>query len=270
MLVSLPAGDDEHRRAHLALFEPRTKQVFVKSKRLGGTLFLTCIARNAAEAEAIVAEVNRAVRVGGSLFLIPPWDPDDRRPPAERTRHDRARQTYEKIVNAANDLYDDPELKSLVDKLDDATRRGDAAESEKLQSDHEKLYEVKLRAAQRRVAETADGSIDAELAERFLALQDPTARTVGFKRYVTELGPLMGQVPMDGDAPAAGAERYIASFGSASREGLLVTIRGLTFADDAQGAPALVAWLGGRGCVDFRYRFSAAGLPQDFDLTLEP
>jgi Zn-dependent protease len=265
VLLALPAGDTAGRSYWVERFDTQTKQVFVQGERIGASMTVTFLARNNAEADALVETINDAAGRGGSMHLIPPWQPDDPRSTDEIARHDRARRTYAKLESIASKAWDDPRIRELSKKSGEAIRRGDEAEATRIETQQQEVYKEVRAAELKKIVDSTDDSIDHDLVKRYVELEKLKPEEQYTKR-VTELGPFMGQLPMAGKNPAPGADRYAVQFGFASNAGLLVTVRGLSFHDVSYGAPAFIHWLREkRHALDFRYQFARGGLFDGFD-----
>lgn len=75
-----------------------------------------------------------------------------------------------------------------------------------------------------------------------------------------QFGSHLGQLPLDGRVPVAGADRFSVRSGVVMRTGATLHFT-LVFERPAVGAAALARWLSQRGFVDFKYEFSF--LPAD-------
>lgn len=291
VLLSLPANDEAARERWFQTFEQRTNDVFVDTEEAHASLRLTCKAPDEKSAEAIAAELNGYFTPGAQLYLIPPWTPpvEDKRSAADRQAHDLARKTYLKLQTAGYYDYEDPRLKAINEKVLEATRRGDRVRLKKLMEEQTKLTDSFRAEGIKAVRGGSDGPVDTQLVDRFIAIErdrdaalkpveteaaPATGRAAGeaedvvaepaeydyaafLARERNELGPLMGQLPLQGDEPIAGAARYSHVWGNAAHAEQTITFYGVSFVDIVHGAPALIHWLSDKGCSDFKYDLTA-------------
>jgi len=74
----------------------------------------------------------------------------------------------------------------------------------------------------------------------------------------------MGQLTVLTNGMASYDSRFTAASGAATRAGLLIDVRFVSFDRIDDGSQALAAWLRSEGCIGFKYDFSP-GLADDYD-----
>ena len=142
-----------------------------------------------------------------------------------------------------------------------AFRAGDTVEVKRLRAERLRLT-AQLRAA-RLATLGAEAGMDAAVVNGYQALLADSPERVDPERTAAAVGPLLGQMRVDGDRDPA--NRAVAAAGFLTRQGLLLNIPVLTFGSTFAGPPALVRWLVARGCTDFRYDFAAPYAMDDVD-----
>ena len=276
VLIAFPATDDAARREHLAAVEALTRDFSVDVPDLPTASFrLTCIAPDAARATELEAEINEYLHVPAASFdLIPPWSPLASAPGVGWPQRRLARQTYLRLLRAGLGGGPDPGQKEMSERIRDAFRRGDTAESKRLAAEQRRRFQDRRRHELDRLRALHDGSLDPVVVENFpapsiptdpeadvdpddgggdVAADAPRADTAAAAAN-RAIAARMGQVPLLDGKPAPGALRFSSS-GFVTREGLLLSFRYWTFEDDVEGAPALVHWLAQHGCKAMRYEF---------------
>ena len=96
----------------------------------------------------------------------------------------------------------------------------------------------------------------AEAAQRAARERAAKAFQEEHQAWSRKIGERLGQLPMEGDRVAAGAERYSSIGGSVARTGLIVQIDSTSFARPVDGPAALVRWLSGKKCADLKYELA--------------
>jgi len=276
LLITVPTSDDANRERLLAEISPGNKQVFVSNEDFPAWLQLSCVARDAAAADEIVALVDEYLRTGGGLSLIPPWTTDV----PMTDEHRRARRTYLAIFDSGA-IYDDARLTAINEQVRRAMRSGDSSAIKKLNEQQAELI-MELEAEHLARIE-ADPESDARVVAlyrkmpRFPDLELEELEDVGvedesgdnkelqaqYDAWSREMGALLGQLPMKGDRPSDPAALVSAQGGSVENLGPLVTFNFVTMRRIDRGAPALVDWLCSRGCSEVKYTISSAGLMFD-------
>ncbi len=264
VLLTLPAGQDDVRRQWLDDFQSRTRDVFVDSTNFHAAFSVFCIAPDTNAAQQIVSEFNGYCGTLPGESLVPPWQPQDARPPEDRARNELARQTYLKLQKAQMRSYGDPTLEPLEKKMRTARLQGDqtavTALREQIKSAMENLTKQNLE----RVRHGADGPVDTHVVDLFITLNAGNSVTnlVAGNGIRRELARCMGQLPLVDGRSAPGDGRFAVHYGSATRKGLAINVSFVLFRSIADGPPALVEWLGEKRCVGFKYDFEP-GTPMD-------
>jgi hypothetical protein len=265
LIVTVAPGDDAARRGWVDALEGRTREVAVDSAELfGATLTLTCVLPSSEAAKELHEELEEYFTVPRQLHLVPPWSPSVPRVQQDWARHRQARRTYVRLHRAAAEAYKDPRLAEINRQISAALRRGEAAQQKELAQKHAKLLdEIRRESARRLLA--SDASLDPVVAEQFPQLPfnvgeyagaDETGKPADFDAPAYRaMAARMGQLPLAGGKPEAGASRYSAPFGSATHSGSQLRISWMNFEDPSHGAPALAHWLAARGGTSMKYEF---------------
>jgi len=253
LLVSLPANDDDVRKQWLDELGRETKDVFVASSNFHATLSITCIAPTAERAKVIEAAANEYLGMPYAVHLIPPWSPEDQRTSQEREQHNRARQIYARAQSLRAEQYKASELTALNKRITQAQRRGDTAEAAKFQADYQRL----LKDLDRRTLTELRATAQTKTEQDVIALYADQAASTNYRplKASSPIGKYLGQLPLQGDEPVAGVDRYSTRWGSVTRNSLLLSFHYLSFNDISEGAPAFAKWLCSNGCMDVKYEF---------------
>ena len=259
VLLSLPAGRDDLRKQWLGEFQGQTKDVFVDSTNYHASFSLTCIAPDTNTAQSIVSELNNYFTTLPDEGLVPPWQPHDLRPPAERARNELARRTYVKLQQAQFEGYDDKELVALEKKLQTALTQGNQSAATTLRQQIKSVTENNAKINVDRVRTGTAGPVDTNVVDLFVSLNASGATTnrAANDKNRRALAQCMGMLPMANEPATALAGRFAAHMGMASRDGLLIKVTFVSFHSIADGPPALAGWLGDKKCIEFRYDFFA-------------
>jgi hypothetical protein len=256
LLLALPEVEDASRRRWLGALQGKGVDVFVATPEAPASMRLSCLAPTVENAEAIEQETSDYFHAA-DLGAIPPWSEQDSRTPAERLAHARARRTYARLL-VEGSAGNDPRTEDLANKMKAAVRAGDTVEVKRLRAERLRLTS-ELRAA--RLAKLgAEEGMDAAVVNGYQALLADSAERADPEKVAASIGPLLGQMRVDGDRDPA--NRAVAAAGYLTRQGLLLNLPILTFGSTFAGPPALVRWLQSRGCIDFRYDFVS---PSDLD-----
>jgi hypothetical protein len=158
--------------------------------------------------------------------------------------------------------YKEPKLISLQQKIISAERDGDKARANDLQQAYGALAAEVDREGLMGLRNTAKDKTERDVIDLYAEY----AAQTNYQHLTADspLGKLLGQVPVDGDRPARGSDRYSSYFGFISRNGWLLSFQSISFVNVAEGAPALVKWLCSKGCIDIKYEFiGGIGLDED-------
>ena len=251
LLISLPASDREAMNDWEAHLREDTKDMFVAGTNTT-IATLTCIAPTPEAGAAIEAEVQEFLNAPLTLYLVPPWAPEDPRSPAEREQHRRARRAFARAIETRSYRYKDPKLGALQDEIL-AAAKGDQAKFNELEQTYHKLAAEVDRTALAALRATTDTGTEREVID----LYSEYAAATNHEPLLASspIGKLLGQWPVEGDKPVGGKERYSSAFGAVSRNGWLVSFTSIAFVNVAEGAPSLVKWLCSKGCIDIKYQF---------------
>lgn len=277
LLIVFPADDDAGRHDWVEQIEPKTKDFKVVTAKSGGaTLRFMFLAKTDAIAEELDQELGEYFQSPGVSTLVPPWTPAAAAvPPAEMERYRSARRTYRRIVKEESANFGGPEFTEILKKANAAQRRGDEEEAKNLRESYRKQASDARRARLDRLAQTHDPGLDPAVVEIYVKREtsnkaeadrdddddsdsgspsEERAAESSYAAFTKALAPLMGQVPMAGDKPQPGADRYCTKYGYASRATLLISIHA-TFVDPFEGARALVDWADAHECKSMKYEF---------------
>ncbi len=173
VFLAVPSVDKAACAKWFEEFETRTDDVFIESNDDStlASFTLKCRAASAAQASAGKEELSAYFQLPSTFRLIPPWaDPRlDGRSAEQRARHELARATYRKLRRGL--AGEAPELKALRDQQNRATRRNDQVELQRLREQEMELEFTLNMAAFERIRDGADGPVDRELADRYIALE---------------------------------------------------------------------------------------------------
>jgi Zn-dependent protease len=275
LFISFPAADDSARRRWIADVEARTRDFCVNTGQFGDArLRLTCIAPTGDAARDLQEQAEEYLNIPGSLHLIPPWSPHAVQHSAEWSSYRTARRTYLRLSRAGRDAYTDPRITSLNKQSNEAFRRGDKAESDRVRAQQAKLIQDIRQQEIRRIGSATDGSVDPVVVATYLKVEetinspnddddpdDAGAPRVGYDSpEYKAMGSRMGQVPLTEGKPAPDAERYSTQMGGVSRTSMLITLNFMNFNEPPDGAPALVKWLESHRCKSMKYEFRTGAL----------
>lgn len=279
--VSFPATDEAARRRWLADFKAHAgSSVFVTRgdrHMIGGAgIRLTCTAPDERTAKQIESDVEDYFGCASLVHAAPPWHPDFGPTEGAKATLRLARHTFKQLNEAGYRPGEgpDPAFKALNDRARRAANEGDTAELKRVQAERAKLNEKLREQDVEKLAHDTSGTVDLALVRLFTSIprnsttkpaaddaadEDEDLGPPGFdyKNWREELarrcGPRLGQLPLDGSQPVAGAEAYSASFGSVKHDGTQLTFTWFSFNDPVYGPPTLVRWLAANGCTQFRY-----------------
>lgn len=275
LFICFPADDDSAGRRWIADVEARTRDFCVNTGQFGdASLRLVCLAPTADAARDLQEQAEEYLNVPAQLHLLPPWSPQALQNSAQWSGYRTARRTYLRLSRAGRDGYTDPRVTSLNKQANEAYRRGDKAESDRIRNQQSKLIQDIRQQEIRKIAGATDGSVDPVVVANYLKIEeainvpdddddpdDAGAPRVGFDSpQYQAMAARMGQVPLSAGKPAPQAERYSTQTGGVSRTSLLITFNFMNFNEPADGAPALVKWLESHGCKSMKYEFRTGAL----------
>ncbi len=273
ILVSTPTAEQAGRDRCFNRLEGAGGKVFVGGTNQLSSLTVVTLWPTPEAAE----EVEKALKdhlMASSIAqaLLPPWHPDDPRSPESREAHDKARKTYARLINRHNETAADDaeeaeineskaaEVEQLLRRLSEARRRGNDAEAESIQDElgrrdkaaNDKFY-ASLRAEGPETLDLEVIDLYEKHQEQFVAFEP--RETIDTTR-LDAIAERMGLAAAPGADAESGADRYSSRGGFTRREGPLLRIEWLRFANDFEGVPALADWLCDKGCLEFHYRFN--------------
>ncbi|MFN8706926.1 MAG: hypothetical protein ACK526_08295 [Planctomyces sp.] len=308
LLLALPAGNDDITADWSAKFESHGAKTAVRSDDFGISFSILGVAPS----EQIARETERELQllfssnIGGAL-LVPPWLPE--RPVTESQQ--KARRTILLLQGAEPDeeeLGDNPSaavvseqaeksgskipdptaerVEAISTEIAEATRRGQKAVTEKLQTELRELIKQQEANRLNRIKLAGPDRVDVELVDLYSARpvysaaeqnDDPMALKKNSEEYARQsaewqksIQDRLGVLASSGAAPMNPAEvRHAVQSGYASRAGLILRLDYLTFRREVDGLPPLMDWLCARGFVDLKYRLSFDdAASEEFDLDL--
>ncbi len=255
LILSLPASDDVTFRKWHQQMQQQTQQLFVDDPSADCILSLSCAAPDEAKAKQIREETFAYFSLP-MMHLIPPWSPADSRSPQQRQQHAAARRTYLELAALDGQVDERPEMQALMHKFEEAYAKKDQDQIQRLQAQSETLAH-KLWLEQAEQLRRRPGQ-DVTVIDRYSALYRQNIPYPQFvKRLTPEIGPALGQLPLQNGKPTPQAARYSTVSGVPVAKRSQLTFYWLQFEDVAQGAPALVRWLQSQGCADFKYDVAA-------------
>ena len=275
LFISFPAADDSARRRWIADVESRTRDFCVNTGQFGDAgLRLMCLAPTADTARDLQEQAEEYLNIPAALHLIPPWSPQALDHSAEWSGYRTARRTYLRLSRAGRDGYTDPRVTALGKQANEAFRRGDKAESDRIRAEQSKLIQEIRRQEIRRIGNATDGSVDPVVLANYLKIEETINKTIDDEDPDDEDAPRMGydspeyramasrmgQVPLATGKPAPDSERYSTHMGGISRTSRLITFNFINFNEPPDGAPALVKWLEAHGCKSMKYEFRTGAL----------
>lgn len=256
VLVSFPRGD-EARPEYEQLLATRAKHVVVSDEAGPVEVTVACLAPDAQSAEQIADKLQAYLQCGERMYLVPPWSPVYQ----ITEQQNKARRTNTRLSRID---YQDQELKRINQELiraDDAEEYNELSEAySKREAELVQMHRDQLK---------AEGPEHVDVALIDLQSRQPAVETPAdlenlddfpdvFNQetgaWQREMGALMGQLPLDGDAPLPGELRYSVQYGFVQQGGLLLTFAG-SFEQIAAGLPAFANWLCNQGCIDVTYGF---------------
>jgi Zn-dependent protease len=255
LMLALPDNQDDLRKQWLGELSGRTKDTFVDSTNYHAAFSLLCIAPDTNTAEGLVEGINSYFDTFPDEALVPPWLPQDTRSPEQHALDDLARQTYTKLLGLQ--FPNDDELDNLENKKQVALKEGDEASASELQQQITALSEKIRKQNIAQVRSGADGPVDTNVVDWFVALNAPEVITnqISSEKIRKLLARHMGQLANATNSTTSYYNRYSAVSGTAMRAGLLINISFVSFNRIDNGPQAMAAWLLGKGCIGFKYDF---------------
>ena len=276
--IMLPVGDRATRERWFDELDRRTKSVYVETSKSGHSMALNCLAPDANMAEAAAEEAREYLSVPEEFKLIPPWSPVFRsQQQQQRQAWHRARRTFVKLHTPNVTVFDDPQMRQLLQRMNNLRRRGDDEELAKVEAQRDVLFRTLRNQRRRALLNPNDAQIDVELGQAYLKrmeeyerktpalLEDeegdepsrPSAYAKLLETLSREIGPRMGQIELSADGkPVNRSDRYSARGGNVSNTYTAISFRWLWMIDPYAGAPALAQSLKDEHhCWHFRYDF---------------
>lgn len=285
VLVTLPDKENDFREKWVKELNQRCNDVLMQQADTLVSFELNCSAPNAEAAKRLADEAAEYFELPERMHAIPPWSPEHRITEQDR----KARRTYLEI-KGKGEIYRDPRWTTLNDRIREARQRGDKEAIAKLTKERHQLFQDLTKEHLQRlrnegeakwdlalldsyekspppeVAGFLDENVeDEEVAEVDMEKQEKQEKQIAqwqkdIKKWELEFGSHLGQLPLEGDEPAAGANRFSAR-GTATAPNRQLHF-GMDFERPADGAPALIKWLSQKDCVKMKYDFQP-GLEED-------
>ena len=226
------ARDNANRERLLGELSAHSQEVFVNNAEFLGWMQLTCVAPNGAVAEEIVAVADEYF-VRETCISNPPWSSEFEITP----EHRKARQTYLAIVDSAG-FYDDKRVEAPAEQVQRAMRAGVSACVKRLTKEQSELvkrlqeeqqscieqdqkYDPRVVAHYRSMPRFPEENWD-ELEDEGVELDKDLEQQ--YATWSRELGPLLGQLPIDGGKLTPAAAEVAADGGSINSLGPLVPL----------------------------------------------
>jgi Zn-dependent protease len=284
VMVTLPAADDEARGRWFNLIKAQCNDVFVQRADARADFAIACTARSGEAAKQLAEEANAYLRMPAAMRLTPPWSPEQRT--SERDR--KARRTYQAIRACRGEGSSDKRWTALTQELADAVRRGDVQAVKRLRGRQKQLLQDIHKEQIGKLRAGGDAKWDIALLDLYEKSPEPpepwedaiwedvedmgndpkaaaamAARGKEIERWQSGFGSHLGQLPMDGNVPVAGADRYSTVSGIASSAGQTVRLD-VVFERPSDGARTLAVWLSKRG-VRIKYDIRPAERAEEDD-----
>ncbi len=255
LLLTLTTGGDTVREQWFGELQRLTKEVFVDSANFPATFSVSCRLADERLTKELENELKEYLSNDSSRSLIPPWLPDDRRTPEQRTAHQLARKTCLRAQTGKWDGYSDPRMRALQKRIGQAQRQGDGAEATALTREMTDLAEDSGKQRLNRLKTGAEGPMDAAVIDLFNTIPAFTTRTNQdvTTRILQEIAQRMGQLPLVNGRVTPGEDRFSTRGGMVSGKARALHLSWLSFQRISDGAPALIDWLCGKGCTDLKY-----------------
>ena len=257
LLIRFLGSDDEARERWLSDLQPRAADVFVDGDAMRASFRFAAVARDEATAQAIVDELQQYFGLPLAEGLVAPWSPS-----ASLTREQRvARKTFIRL--RTSNVYEDPAMVEVRNKLAQAQRRGKQTEAKDLAKQLQLLYAQLERRRLQKLADDRSSGVDTTMARRYLELYEELKPDEFYKTVMKEFASRLGQASLQGEEPDAVTDGTWARSGFASRTGLAIQVQFVSFCDAGSGAKALVTWLADKGCQGMRYDVSGESTEPD-------
>lgn len=256
---------------------------FVVDQKVGRTpTQLYCVIPSDEVGKELVEELQQYFQAPLAETLFPPWSETWANLPApQREQYQLARQTYARLQELSTKSWQLPEIQALRAEIDTAYKNRDLAAAQKLSQKADELQRAELLRQVAALGNPDDAPVDPKVVEiwkRYESLthermaleekledeEDGKAKAFEKKFAALEaqiepltaaMASLMGQVPQAAGNKDAAVAIEGTLHGTVERRGLYLALRNLTFAQPAEGLPALTEWLHARQAVDFYYGF---------------
>jgi hypothetical protein len=290
VLVTLPAKDDDAREKWFNELETQCKSVFLHQPDALVSFALSCSGPNEDATKRLADEATEYLDLSSDMHAIAPWSPEQQITDQDR----KARRTYMAIRDKGN-FYEDPRWVSLNEKIMKNRRRGDKKAAAKLTEERQQLMELIGKEHLQQMRNEGEAKWDIALLDRYEKSPEPEFTGIADddendgngpdaevnnaeadtekqqkkmdqwrkerKKWASEFGSHLGQLPMEGETPAAGSNRYSVQYGTAIVVDSILHIS-VSFERPADGAPALIKWLSQHGCTKMKYDFQV-GIEDD-------
>lgn len=291
VLVSFPDDDKDAIKECVAHFQNAPKGVIVQREYALRGAYLSCKAPDEKTAQRIDEELNRYNWLQPTSTFIPPWQPDDTRPPELREAHERARKTFAKLQSPPPSLRDDPKITALNKQAVKANAVADYEQAARIQKQiialwREALprYRESLRKEPGMDPVVIDAFIKQQEAFEFSTEVDAESDASGeggqelqetlnerrqkakkaaeeFRQTMRELAGGAAETSPGKLTPAAQAIAGSAYVTLGGVPPVQIEFRGVMFQQPLEGLPALIRWLAKQGCTDFKCDFeTSAGI----------
>ncbi|MHB9109552.1 MAG: site-2 protease family protein [Armatimonadota bacterium] len=287
LIITLPDADTAGQGRLLSALRPVDRDAFVVRKDEYGIapVHITCIAPgDAAAAKRLQQALTSCFPLGArpdDIRLIPPWSPRwQALPPGEQQRCLIARRTHTRISVDRPSASQDPEIRALFTRLEQAEEAGNKEEMEKIQDSLSTFHERNAVQFAARLRAEGAPQVDIELIDRYERWRKfsqsfkyqnyPSADTAAFKKDHAEFTQqrskleravydLMGLIPFSGGKLSPADAQYSVDYGDVDFTTQQMSFRFVSFTDPAVGLPALAEWLYDQGCTDVRYGIAKPG-----------
>lgn len=284
LLLTLPGSEIAQQKVWTARWQNQAKRVDTNGKDSVVVVRLFCVAPNRQEAIRLQVELAAYLHAPNSQLLLPPWSAAwSALPAADQQRFGKARNTLFRLQNLYTEASKLPAIQALRKQMTSAMRDRDLkkmVELSKAVSQATKVESQRLLANLRTENET---TVDHELLALWEQLSKLDQRVFGvdppnpedFRKpennepakaaldavekertvLLRRMADRMGCLPLDGAKPKSGSDLEAAHGAFVQCKGVYLAIGFLSFRDPDTGLPALLEWLGNRGCLHLRYGF---------------
>jgi len=208
--------------------------------------------------KAIQEELGDYLNNDFTMFLVPPWLPNDERSPEQRGAHRLARHTFSQARQADSEVESDPRLESLRDQIAHSPASN---EVNQLQAKLDKLTLEITSERRERLRKGEAGPVDPvmlDLFSQYSAQLDSTnsaSNTVLTAQLVKRMGQATPSIDLNKGVFPVGMRS-----GIVSGKDTTLTLTWGSFTQLASGAPLFIDWLTRNGATDLKYNIASGNV----------